>query len=511
MEGQKVGESVAKNTNTQNPANAPISQPEINAAQSLENQILQLLWPTALMQEIAMSRRHHEFAMPLTIINFILATLVGIALGPVQLIILALTNDYPYVTTSYAPIVQRIAMLVFGLIAVSSVIAMVRTWKEEPRRSLSISILASGTLLIGIFVWIGFLVQFQPNQIAFIMTLIIAATIIAAIIASKQFLNPDKPRLPLHVTAGCLIAIGAIEGIFTGAFLFSQSNQAKEAELEIIQLGQAQADARLDGVTNELSDLTYTLCAGPYDIIYLPTTVSDTGLFECRGTHELFAVSGPNEPITDTSVVITGAAFYFGRTVDDMVNTYFPSTLGIKYIYRNLPPSINIDNNPSELVILAPAATEEVLVNTFVEPLHDFLSNRTDTNDLLFSLFYNNEVNNVITTKDYILLAAADTIAMNSDLPNGTTLKGYLNGKYGTYIYTPELQLQALVELGLNPLLYSSQTREAINSHPHITVLLEGGREYTLDELRELLYASFINPNSGENSDNSTPENPDAE
>lgn len=490
-----MGETVANNTNATNTEHLASDN---NAAQSLENQILQLLWPTTLMQEIAIQRRHHEFATPLTIVNFILATLVSIALGPVQLIILALTNDYTYVTNSYAPIIQRIAMLIFGLIAISVIIAMIRTWKEEPRRSLSISILAGGTLLMGIFVWLGYFIQFQPNQIAFIMTLIIAATIIAAIITSKQFLNPDKPQLPFQIAVGCLIAIGSIEGLATGVFLFNQSNAAKESELEIVKLGQAQADARIDGVTNELSDLTYTLCAGAYDAVYLPTSITDTGLFECRGTHEVFAVSGPIEPITDTSVVISGAAFYFGRTVDDTINTFFPANLGIKYLYRNVPSAINVDNNPSELVILAPAATEEVLVNTFVEPLYNFLNARTDTNDLLFSLFYNTEINNVITTKDYILLAAADTIAINNYLPNGNTLRGYLNGKLGTYIYSAELQLQALAELGLSPLLYSSQTREAINSHPHITVLLNGNHEYSIDELRELLYSNFINPNATE-------------
>ncbi len=500
-----MGEVKTQNIGTANapgPINSTSSTPSadpqtptLTAQDSLastEEQIMQLLWPIHLMAEIAENRKERFWSTPLALINFIIIAITGFFLGPMQLILLVIKQDYTYVTESYAPAVMRISLLISGAIAISTIVAMIRAWREQPKRSLMTAILGIGTVLTAAIIWLAaFVTGFEPNQIAFLLTLVIIASAVAVIITSRQYYSPDQSAKPLEIMFIIVIAFASLETLFGGVYLFTQTNNAEEYQLELDALGKAQAEARINGINTQLSDLIYTLCSGTYEAVYVPSGNTDQGIFQCRESHRVYAVSGPNEPVTETSSVISGAAFYFGTTSDELVSSFFPADTGTKYLYRNLGDTTD---DASELVLLLNASTEEVLINTYLEQILGFLNARPVKSNLMLSLFYNNELNSVITTRDFILIAAQDTIAQNAWLPTGTNLRGYINGRYGTFIYTPDHQLEALKSLANSPLLYSAQTREALTNHRHITVMLEGDHEYTINELRELFYANLIDP-----------------
>lgn len=475
--------------NTPTSTTTPVAS---DALASTEEQIMQLLWPIHLMAEIAETRKDRFWSTPLALVNFIIMSIIGFILGPMQLVLLVVKQDYTYVTESYAPSVMRVSLLISGALAISTIVAMIRAWKEQPKRSLMTAILGTGTVIIGAIIWLAaFIVKFEPNQIAFLLTLAIIASAVAVIITARHYYSPDESAKPLEILFIVVITFAGLETLFGGIYLFTQTNNAEEFQLELEALGKAQATARLNGINEQLSDLVYTVCSGNYDAVYVPVDNTDRGIFECRDSHRVYAISGPNEPVTETSSVISGAAFYFGTTSDELVSTYFPADTGAKYLYRNLGDTTD---DPSELVLLLNASTEEVLINSYLDQIIGFLNARPSQSNLILSMFYNNELNSVITTRDFILIAAQDTIAQNPWLPTGTNLRGYINGRYGTFIYTPDHQLEALKSLAGAPLLYSAQTREALTNHRHITVLLEGNHEYTNDELRELLYANLVDP-----------------
>lgn len=154
---------------------------------------LNLLWPRRLMDELATSRRRHNWATPLAITNYILASLLALAVGPIQLILLVLTQDYVMVTEVYYPNIMKIALLVSGLVAISTAVTAYRAWREQPKRSLMVSVLGISTTIVILIIWIaGFLVNFKPNSLAFILTLVAVAGWVLAIVVAKQFFSAEK-------------------------------------------------------------------------------------------------------------------------------------------------------------------------------------------------------------------------------------------------------------------------------------------------------------------------------
>lgn len=480
MEGQQVG--------TANPTN--LDQQVLSDQETLE-----LLWPTDLIAELSKKRNFHPWGTALSVANFIIASLIGFIIGPLQLIILVISGNYIMVTEDFMPITLRISLMLTGLLAISNIVAMIQTWREENDDNLSSGLLGLGSGFIILAIWLTtFVLPLQAHVMTILMLgLIILASVGAYVVHKTVPINIEQ-RTPgwLKFLFVFVIILNAGEAAATFIYVITQASSAEQSQIELQELGAAQAAARIDGVSSGLSDLVFNLCGGAYSGVYLPSELIDDGIFECNISHNVFAVSGPNEPATDsrTDTVLLGSAFYFGTTYNQLVTNYFPVETGAKYLYRDLSAT----EYPSELVLLLPAPDETDLIESYIENLVGYINARNQDHDLLLSVFYAPELNTVASTKDYILVAAADTLSLIDHLPNGNRLSGYLNGKRGTYIYTPDTNLATLQELASSPLLYSSQTFDAIKRNRHITALIQHNHEYTADELRDLLWNSFVNP-----------------
>lgn len=476
-----------------------------------DQETLELLWPTDLIAELSKKRNFHPWGTALSVTNFIVAGLIGFILGPLQLIILVISGDYVMVTENFMPIALRISLMLTGLLAISNIVAMIQTWREENDDNLSSGLLGFGSSFIILAIWLTtFVLPLQAHIMTILMLALIILTSVGAYIVHKTIPVNIEQRTPgwLKLLFVLVIALSAGETIATFIYVIAQASSAEQSQAELQELGAAQAAAQIDGVSSGLSDLIFNLCGGAYSGVYLPSELIDNGIFECNVSHNVFAVSGPNEPATDsrTDTVLLGSAFYFGTTYNQLVANYFPAETGARYLYRDLSTT----EYPSELVLLLPAPDEASLIETYIENLVGYINARNQDHDLLLSIFYAPELNTVISTKDYILVAAADTLSLIDHLPNGNRLSGYLNGKRGTYIYTPDTNLAALQELASSPLLYSSQTFDAIKRNRHITALIQRNHEYTTDELSELLWNSFVDPEA-EPANNPEPEEAPAE
>lgn len=471
-----------------------------------DQEALELLWPTDLIAELSKKRNFHPWGTALSATNFIITSLIGFVLGPLQLAILVISGDYVMVTEEFLPIALRISLMLTGLLAISNVVAMIQTWREENDDNLSSGLLGFGSSLIILVVWItAFILPLQAHVMTIITLGFTILTGVGAYIIRRTVPVNVERRTPsiLKLLLALVITLSVGEAVATFIYVITQASSAEQSQIELQELGAAQTAARIDGVSSGLSDLVFTLCGGAYNGVYLPSNLADSGIFECDASHNVFAVSGPNEPVTDsrTDTVLLGTAFYFGTTYNQLVSNYFPIETGAKYLYRDLSAT----EYPSELVLLLPALDEAYLVDAYIENLVGYINARNQDHDLLLSLFYAPELNTVVSTKDYILVAAADTLSLIDHLPSGNRLTGFLNGKRGTYIYTPDTNLAALQELASSPLLYSSQTFDAIKRNRHITALIQRYHEYTTDELRELLWNSFVDPEVDQ------PESPDTQ
>lgn len=508
MEGQQVGTG---NFDTSNP-NQGIASTSTMAKPSLahlaplkqnDREILSLLWPTNLINELSNSAHARtHWSTPLAIIAFILSSIIAVVLGPVQLLLLIITSDYLFVTTTYFPAALQISMIVSGIVTIMIIVALVQTWREQPRHSLMNGIFGIGSALMFFVMWlIMFGASLRPHILSIILLLIFTATLAGALMARKSAYTTEQNHLVLHALLLLAGLLAIVETVFDATFIIMQISGAERTQSALEQLGEAQAAARSEEISNELSDLVFTICGDKYDIIYLPNDPTNTGLFQCKNSQDVYIMTGPLAAQTDfrTDSVVTGSAFYLGTTNSDFINTYLSPETGVKYLYRDLTST----ENPSELVLLAPADSEATLIDTLAEPLTSLINaNATSGKAMRISIFYNPELNSVYTTKDYIIVAAADTLALIDYLPNGKSLSGYVNGRSGTYLYRPDNELQALVSLGANPVAYSNQTRAAITNNRHISLLAEP-RTYSTEEVRSIMELSFFDP-STTNTDSTT-------
>ena len=208
--------------------------------------------------------------------------------------------------------------------------------------------------------------------------------------------------------------------------------------------------------------------------------------------------------MADGMNVITATAFYFGVTSDPLISRYFPPATGAKYLFRDFRPTTtsNDPSIPSELILLVPATDSETLISTNLGSIANLIREHGGS-ELRFSLFYNESLDTVLTTRDFILIAAADTITLTGQLPHGQSYSSVINNQPGRYIFNldhdidVEQDLSAFTALGSDPSLYSDQTRNAINTNPHITALFSGIPNS--DTLRTQLLEGIIDPTSSTN------------
>lgn len=459
-----------------------------------ERELLSLLWPNNLIHELSESQASSHWATPLMIINFVLASILALLLGPIQLLVLTFSGDYLMTTEVFFPVALKISMIASGVIAILTIVGLVQTWREQSKYSLTNAILGFGVSLITLFIWLAaFGINFRPYQMTILMLFAMILPLVVAVVLRKNHYETEQKHLALHSLLVVAVALVAVETIFDVTFLLIDISGKEKAQTEIELIGSAQREARTEGVADGLSDLAFTLCDGQYDVVYQSEELADTGIFECKNSHNVYVVSGPLEAQAEykTNSVVTGSAFYLGTTSNALVAQYFPTDSGVRYLYRELKDR----EDPSELVLLVPAGNEQEVIAKVADPLTNLINAHASQNqDLRISIFYNPELNSVYNTRDFIILAAADTIALNDYLPNGGSLAGYVDGRSGTYIYRPDTELKVLVDLGAKPLIYSAQTRNAITANRHITFVAEKGRQYSAEEVVNMMAYSFFDP-----------------
>jgi len=459
-----------------------------------ERELLSLLWPNNLIHELSESTTRSHWATPLMMVSFILASILALLLGPIQLLVLAFSGDYLMTTEVFFPVALKISMIASGIIAILTIVALIQTWREQSKYSLTNAILGFGVSLITLFIWLAaFGINFKPYQMTILMLLALIIPLVVAVVTRKVHYETEQKHLALHSLLVIAIALVAVETVFDATFLFIDISGKEKVQTEIELIGTAQQAARTEGVPDGLSDLVFTLCSGQYDVVYQSEELADTGIFECKNSHDVYVASGPLEAQAKykTNSVVTGSAFYLGTTDSTLVSQYFPSDSGVRYLYRELKDR----EEPSELVLLVPAMNEQEVLARVVDPLTNLINAHASQNqDLRVSIFYNSELNSVYNTRDFIILAAADTIALNDYLPNGGSLTGYVDGRSGTYIYRPDTELKILADLGAKPLVYSAQTRNAITANRHITFVAEKGRQYSAEEVLNMMSYSFFDP-----------------
>lgn len=481
-----------------------------------------LVWPVHLIEEIARARKPKNVQLRLARTLFFIGALAAFAAGPVQLILTTIFQDFEWVRTVYTPLASKIALGIFVLLDIILIPQLTKTLSNlrettnnpftniqpfSPKVRHRTIVYAFGLLLLNLIIWLSLVIFELPPHI---LTIIIAIAIVfipfISLCVQKDVLPSRLGYIALQVFFITGIALSGLQ-ILLNFFAFYEEPPEPIDYATIERLAKAQLDARRADVTPELSDLVFAICGNqPYSVVLISTSTPNSGLFECENTHEVYSVTGPTKT-SDSE--ITGKAFYFGVTADSLINRYFPASTGAKYLFRDFRPAEqtnpsskpNSSNKPSrdnpagqlpsELVLLLPANSEEELVTNNLSSIANLLREHGNT-EFRFSLFYNESLDTVLSTRDFILIAAAGTITLNDWLPHGSTYSSIINGEQGAYKFEIDHDLSALVDLGADPSLYSSQTRDAIKSRRHITTLFSGIP--TSDALRTQLLEAFTEP-----------------
>ncbi len=482
MKGQPVGE------NTQTllwPDSASmtilrsLSRPYNNLL-ALDPSAPDLLWPAQLINEQARLRKHKDYSRPLAIIALVTSILLCIVVGPMQLILAALFSDYSWVTGTYYPSALKCVLLAASLVSILNLAALILAWKSQPKPTRTTVALVSGSILSIGAIWLSGCVTTWPPHILTVILLIIAlASVFSALFINKQYITKIQNGTPMKVTLSLLMSCCVLEMLLGPIYFIENADHTDPAQLK--HLAAAQADARQPGIPEMLSNMTFAICNGKYQTVYM-SKAYESGLFECNDSGEVYSVTDIQQQNTNS---VRGQATYLGTTKDNTISLAFPSAF---YLYRTLPQVTNED----ELVLMVGASTERELIDSLVPQLVSYWQNNHSRN-LHLSVFYNINMSSVTSVKDYVLMAALDTMVMVEKLPHSNTIRSYLNGEMLSYIFQPDKSLFALNELGSDPSLYSANSRDSFTLQRHISCHLQAEQPLTEDTARELLQTSFVN------------------
>lgn len=440
---------------------------------------LDLLWPASLINEQARSGTRRSWAIPLATFAFILSIIAAFIIGPLQMILVAAILDYNWVTIVYFPNALHFTLIATGFIALIGFVGLILSWRTHPKPTYVSATLILGSLIEIALIWIsGRITSWAPHVLSLILLIVAASFIIAALLINKQFFRKAHNSPFAKTVLSLLMVFALTEAILSAIYVFEPAFTHNPAEVE--QLATAHEQAQLPGVSRNLSDLTYVLCNSPYQLIYQAQD-GDSGLFECSNSGEVYSVQETPERSNKS---VFGAAMYLGTTHDGEVSLAFPNA---RYLYRTLPNT----SAEAELVLMYPAASEQELVDNIVQPLLGYWQKHHDQN-LFINIFYNDDFSQVNSTRDFVLMAALDTMVMTASLPRGNTLQGYFNGIIAPYYYEADTALKALRELGSTPELYANSSRIALTDSRHISLHLAAKTELTSETLRELLQNSFV-------------------
>lgn len=471
-----------------------------------------LVWPIHLIEEIARARKPRNVQLRVARALFFIGSLAALAAGPVQLILVAIFQDTEWVRTVYAPLAGKIALGIFillSLILIPQLLKTLQNLRETASNPFTnvqpfsakvrhrTIVYTFGLFALNLAVWLGVMLELAPQILTVITCVLVPLFPFISLCAQRDVLPSHLGYIPLQIFLIAGMALSGLQ-IILNFFAFYEEPPEPIDYAAIERLAKAQAEARVADVPPELSDLVFAVCGNqPYSVVFMSITNPNSGLFECTN-HEVYSVSGP---IETSEAVITGRAFYFGTTSDPLISRYFPASTGAKYLFRDFRPSSDTSSTsnktrtneqlPSELVLLLPSASEDELVVNNLSSIANLIREHGST-ELRFSLFYTDNLDTVLTTRDFILIAATGTITLNDWLPHGDTYQSIINDQLGTYKFEIDHDLSALLDLGADPTLYSDQTRDAIKSRRHITTTFSD--TLTSDALHAQLLEGFIEP-----------------
>lgn len=445
-----------------------------------EIETAELLWPAKLINQQAHLAKRKDYSKPLALFGFIMSILLGVVVGPAQLVLIAVMLDYNWVTSTYYPRALNYVFFFASLNALIDLAALILAWNSRPKRTYQTIALVIGSLVILSIIWLaGCIVSWQPHELTLILMAVTLVFLMIILLLSKQYIRTSKNHTSTKLALTILMAISILVSSFSVVYLIESQANNNPARIEEMTI--EMQNSRIQGVPNLLSDLTYLLCADKYQIVYL-TDSKSSGIFECNNGN-VYSVEDINQRNSNS---IRGAATYLGTTRNNDVSLSFPTS---RYLYRSMPDLLDSD----ELVLMYPAQTEIELLDNITLQLLNYWQNHSNR-ALFVSIFYNTNLDSVISTNDFILMAALGTLTLIDQLPGGNTRHGPYEGEMLAYIYEPDDDLKALGELGAQPKLYADSTRESLTTLRHLSVRLNPGETYDYDTLRAKLQASFISP-----------------
>lgn len=445
-----------------------------------DNESPELLWPAQLINRQAHLATHRDHSRPVATVTLILSIILAIIIGPAQLILIATMLDYNWVTTTYLGYALQGSLLVASIIALIDFVALLLAWKSSPERTAQTIVLTTGSLALLFTIWLtGCVISLQPHQLTLLLLGLTLLFVMLALLVNKQYFTHARNTFTARIILSILMLFSlVVAGLsFTG---LSQAHGQTDPE-QIAALTAEMRAAEINGVPSDLSDLTYLLCRGRYSLILLADDQA-SGLFECDDSGDVYSVQSPTVYSTNSA---RATATYLGTTSDAAVSQDFPAA---RYLYRSLPAL-----SENELALMVPATNEVELIDTLTPQLLSYWNAHNEAN-LFLNVFYNPDLATVTSTRDFVLLAAMDTMVLVNQLPGGNTRYGPADDKMITYFYSIDRNLTTLNQLAADPTLYASSTRTSLTSLRHISLRLNADTYLDYVTLRELLKTSFTEP-----------------
>lgn len=398
--------------------------------------------------------------------------------------------------------------------AVLYLVSFIMAYKKSPHHLANILIMLSGNIIGLALMWLsGYnLIRVSSVLAAIILMLCILCPVIGLVLLHinrakcqkniKQMsgtgqvelnLLPKEQGTPPSIrilTAVSLVILVVEAGVAVVYFVqnglayakFMQERREFEAQ-EQQEIDAIASRTDLDG-GSQIANLAYAICLREnFEVVY---QLENKAIVQCTESQEIYELGDQIEE-DDDGYYTKAQAVYYGTTKDEEVERYFP---GQKYIFRDLQNA----SYPDEVTLLLPASSAEEVIANYSEPLYNYIQalNAQYDTDLQLRIFFNEDLSDVETTQDFVILAGIHEVP-GGWLPHGNGLSSGLR----EYIFEDPDELAILNYFGENPEdTYSAQTRSAIKFHPHFNFSINGGEDLTLEELQELMRDSLLCQNS---------------
>ena len=465
------------------PQNEAFIEPQAPQAQTPPTQVSQ----QATMEQPAATGANNKKAWTLVLawITFIASAALFIMLGPVSLIMAIGSGSYwLLVSLWWMPLVYKIFLFAMPAILILAGLSTFLTYRKFPSKMRTVAIMFSSIVIGAPIAWLalGGMIPMRLSVFTIIMG-IVAIMPILILIAFKirekrsiaSFPAQNTGKAGAVATCAILLLATAVELVIAVILtiaplsnLIAMQNQQKQREQAI----ESAAESSGSKSSDSLAKMVYAVCRGEYDVVYQSN--EDTGIFECKGSSEVYSVTDYHKG--KTGYYSSASAAYLGNMYDETVEKYFKDT---QYMYRNF----RNENLGEDLILLVEAQSEDEVIENTIDGIYECIKEKNSKfiTPINVIVFYTEKLDTAKSTLDYVVLSTA--IGTHSSLPNGNV--------FGEYAFDMDYEMPAIGEIASNPSLYSSQTRDALKFHRHIFAEIDNGRKITKDELYTTLKDSF--------------------